>query len=233
MSSINPATVETKRTSNGDLPLIGQTTSCGAKTRNGTPCKQPAMPNGRCRLHGGKSLAGTASPQFKTGRYSKYMPQRLLERYEQSVDDPELLNMRHELSLLDARLTDLLQRVDTNEARALWEEIRKSHDEAKRMLINEDYAGLLIALDKLDRAAGSGLADYDAWNEIEKLIDQRRKLVEAEQKRLVAMQQMVSSEQVMVLIAALIDTVKRHVPDRHVLNAISTDINKIIVSSPS
>jgi hypothetical protein len=28
---------------------------CGAKTRAGPPCRQPAMKNGRCRLHGGKS----------------------------------------------------------------------------------------------------------------------------------------------------------------------------------
>jgi hypothetical protein len=28
---------------------------CGAQTRAGCPCRQPAMANGRCRLHGGKS----------------------------------------------------------------------------------------------------------------------------------------------------------------------------------
>lgn len=28
---------------------------CGAKTRRGTECRSPAMPNGRCRMHGGKS----------------------------------------------------------------------------------------------------------------------------------------------------------------------------------
>ena len=28
---------------------------CGAKTRRGSSCRQPAMTNGRCRLHGGKS----------------------------------------------------------------------------------------------------------------------------------------------------------------------------------
>jgi hypothetical protein len=28
---------------------------CGARTRTGTPCRQPAMKNGRCRLHGGHS----------------------------------------------------------------------------------------------------------------------------------------------------------------------------------
>jgi uncharacterized protein YjcR len=30
---------------------------CGAKTKRngGAPCKSPAMPNGRCRMHGGTS----------------------------------------------------------------------------------------------------------------------------------------------------------------------------------
>ncbi|WP_277755316.1 HGGxSTG domain-containing protein [Teichococcus oryzae] len=28
---------------------------CGARTRAGGVCQQPAMRNGRCRLHGGKS----------------------------------------------------------------------------------------------------------------------------------------------------------------------------------
>ena len=51
---------------------------CGAKTRNGTPCKSAAMPNGRCRMHGGMSTgAKTAegierirAARTKHGRYS-------------------------------------------------------------------------------------------------------------------------------------------------------------------
>jgi hypothetical protein len=35
---------------------------CGAKTRQGGSCQQPAMPNGRCRLHGGKST-GPRTPE--------------------------------------------------------------------------------------------------------------------------------------------------------------------------
>ena len=37
---------------------------CGAKTRRGTGCEAPAMPNGRCRLHGGKSTG----PRTEAGR---------------------------------------------------------------------------------------------------------------------------------------------------------------------
>jgi hypothetical protein len=50
---------------------------CGARTRSGTSCKAPAMPNGRCRMHGGPST-GPRTPEgkerasrWKHGRYSR------------------------------------------------------------------------------------------------------------------------------------------------------------------
>ncbi len=46
---------------------------CGAKTRKGTPCKSPAMANGRCRMHGGKSTGAPKGNQnaLKHGFYTK------------------------------------------------------------------------------------------------------------------------------------------------------------------
>lgn len=46
---------------------------CGAKTRSGTPCQSPAMANGRCRLHGGKSTGPPKGNQnaYKHGFYTK------------------------------------------------------------------------------------------------------------------------------------------------------------------
>ena len=35
---------------------------CGAKTRRGTPCQCQALPNGRCKLHGGM-LTGAKTPE--------------------------------------------------------------------------------------------------------------------------------------------------------------------------
>jgi hypothetical protein len=34
---------------------INNAKKCGAKTRSGKPCQSPAMKNGRCKMHGGKS----------------------------------------------------------------------------------------------------------------------------------------------------------------------------------
>lgn len=48
---------------------------CGAHCRTtGQPCKGPAMANGRCRMHGGKSPGapkGEAHPNYKHGRRSQ------------------------------------------------------------------------------------------------------------------------------------------------------------------
>ena len=44
---------------------------CGARTRVGGSCRQPAMRNGRCRLHGGKSLSGQAHGRYRHGLRSR------------------------------------------------------------------------------------------------------------------------------------------------------------------
>lgn len=52
---------------------------CGARTRNGAPCKGPAMPNGRCRMRGGPStgprtaegIERIRASRTKHGRYSQ------------------------------------------------------------------------------------------------------------------------------------------------------------------
>jgi uncharacterized protein YjcR len=45
---------------------------CGARTRRGNGCQSPAMPNGRCRLHGGKSPGAPKGNKnaLKHGHYS-------------------------------------------------------------------------------------------------------------------------------------------------------------------
>jgi hypothetical protein len=45
---------------------------CGARTRSGTSCQAPAMPNGRCRMHGGMSPGAPKGNKnaLKHGRYT-------------------------------------------------------------------------------------------------------------------------------------------------------------------
>lgn len=77
---------------------------CEAKTRSGGTCQNPAMPNGRCRLHGGKSLRGIESGTYKHGLYSKYAGDSLKEVLAEldNVSSDELINPDNEIKLMQA-----------------------------------------------------------------------------------------------------------------------------------
>ena len=56
------------------LEAARQVPRCGAKTRRKVQCQSPAMSNGRCHMHGGKSLGapcGEKHGKYKDGFHTK------------------------------------------------------------------------------------------------------------------------------------------------------------------
>ena len=52
---------------------------CRARTRAGTTCQSPAMPNGRCRMHGGKA-PGAPRGNSHALRHGRYTAEAIAER---------------------------------------------------------------------------------------------------------------------------------------------------------
>lgn len=65
------------------LPMH-QSPRCGAKTRSGQSCCSPAMPNGRCRMHGG---ASTGAPEGNRSalKHGRCTAEALTERREMAA----------------------------------------------------------------------------------------------------------------------------------------------------
>ncbi len=53
------------------LPLAQAAPRCGARNRAGNPCRAPAMPNGRCQMHGGKSTGPRTAEGLERMRRAK------------------------------------------------------------------------------------------------------------------------------------------------------------------
>jgi hypothetical protein len=204
---------------------------CGAKTRSGAPCKNAPMSNGRCRMHGGKSRIGPASGTYRTGRYSKFLPARMAAKYQEAVADDELLALREDIALVDARLSDVLRRVDSGESGQLWSRLQGQYAEMLKARRAGDALAQAEALNEIGSLIRAGAADYQAWDEIGRLLEQRRRLVESERKRLVEMQQVLSLEQALVLMGVVLDIIRRNVSDRSILAAISADITRLVAHS--
>jgi len=58
---------------------------------------------GRCPKHGGRAAKGAKAS--KTGRYSDYLG-TLKDKFDQFATDPQLLNLRDEVTLLRTRIAD-------------------------------------------------------------------------------------------------------------------------------
>jgi hypothetical protein len=198
---------------------------CGEDRHCLMTVRQPGL---RCRLHGGKTPGGLASPHIKTGDRSRYLPARLAQHYLAAENDPHLLSLRNDIALMDTRLIDLLGRVDTGEAGRHWAKLNQAWTEFKRAKRRDDDDALAIALDNLEQLITTGHADYTAWAEIAQAVEQRRKLVESERRTLVDLQQMITAERATKLIAAFTGIVKEYVDDRRTFNAIAADIRKLI-----
>jgi hypothetical protein len=183
------------------------------------------MANGRCRIHGGMTPAGPASPHFKHGRYSKVLPARLLERYQAALDDPDLLAMHHEIGVVDARLHELIGRIDTGESGTRWKAIRRAlqdYCDARGTIDEEARFGVLA------ETIEAGVSDEAAWREISGLIGQRQALVESERRRMVDLQQVITAGEAVALAAQLIDVVRRNVTDRKTLAAIGREFGALL-----
>ena len=201
---------------------------CGAKTRSGGRCRAPAMPNGRCRIHGGKSLAGPAAANFKTGRYSKYLPAHLKDRYEAATSDPDLLVLRDEIGLIDARVGELMGRISTGENAVTWAILKDRFDELKKSIRAGDTAKTIASLNAVEVVVNTAIGDYLVWGEIQNGLEQRRKLVESERKRLVEIQAFIDARAAMTLVASIVDVIRRNVKDRRELSQITQELSILL-----
>lgn len=203
---------------------------CGAKKRNGDPCGCTILfPNGRCRIHGGPTPVGMASPAYRGGRHSRHLPTRLYEKYKEAQDDPVLLDLRNEVALMDVRIGELLERVESGDSAEIWARLKIAHADLRKAIFGEgDTQAVVSAVKGLQDLIDKGIGDWATWNEIGRVIEQRRKLVESERTHQKQMQQLVSVDQMMLLAGALLGSIKTHVQDRKALNAISMDFDRLL-----
>jgi hypothetical protein len=95
---------------------------CGAKTRNGTPCKSPKVKGRtRCRMHGGSSPRGAKSPQFQHGFYSQ---DERVKQFWKTVERTYQDNMRNERGERFLADNPMPRRGDYTSERRYWQAVK-------------------------------------------------------------------------------------------------------------
>lgn len=205
---------------------------CGARLRGTDPPRYcglaPLKGRTRCKLHGGKSKRGVESGTFKTGERSRFVPQRYLADAERAMADPDVMSVRFDFALAEARNAELLRSIDAASSIEAWLQARGAADRVKAALGKSPAPKVKAALDRLLEVVSGGTsaanAERSAWKELRNNMRVRARLVEVERRRLEAMGATMSAEQALALAARLAAIVNEHVQDPAVRQRIADEI---------
>jgi len=208
---------------------------CKAKAKStGKRCRRYAVSGySVCQVHGaGSPRQGRPGGENKImsagGRHSKHLKIRLASGYEASRTNPNLLEHRDEVALLDTRLGELLDNLQDGDTRELWQELGKYWLDLEKATARQDKPKQGEALQSLGRTIKRGNVIYASWKEVYGVIEQRRKTVDSERKRLVEMQQTITAERAMILIGAILGVIQRNIKDKETINIIRAEFRELV-----
>jgi hypothetical protein len=115
--------------------------------------------------------------------------------------------------------------------KGIGEHYQRALDDPDLLSLHDEIAlvdGRLSQLLEKVKTGGPRASLDGIWPHLESLIENRRKLVDTESKRLKDLHAMVSVDRVMLIVSYLADSVKKHVKDPHVQTAILTDMRRLL-----
>lgn len=176
------------------MPLNKLAKTCTAKSkRSGNLCRNPAMENGKCRMHGGKSLKGFASSNFITGRHSKYLnhlPESKRERFDELLTLNEIPSLMENIALNDENLRETFELLDDSTMLERWNNLKAAFKLARLVILEPHKLTDLqkstltpeIVLDNINEILNAESNNTKVWNRINDLNERSRKLQLSESK---------------------------------------------------
>lgn len=196
---------------------------CGAKTRDGSPCLNAQMPNGRCRMHGGTS---TGTP-LKTGRYSKHL-NSLRGSYQDSLNDQTLLDMREQVALLDAIVQQVAVRAENGDTPEFRRRSLTLYQESVAASKGGDHAAAASKLQDLGRLLRDGVSMDHRTTRLARETERLHRMISSVWQVKMQRRNSLSISDLRVLQVRQLDIVQRYV-DAETFRRIVVDLDREMV----
>lgn len=170
-------------------------------------------------------------------RYSEELPERLSAFYRASLEDPALSTLQDELALCDARLKELIARLqkagDDGHSWAVVTQLARKIVTQGASRSNSETVWVKIR--QLLQMLEAGVSASKTWTELLTTIEQRRRCAETENRRIVLMGQAIPIKKVAELVGQLCQAFQTHtreyaeesIADR-ILDETARDIERIV-----
>lgn len=196
---------------------------------------RPAKGRKWCKKHRGAVPVGVNAPAFKHGRFSKYMPAQVAERFQEALHDPDLADYMRDVALIDSFIVDKLQQLEKGPAPL--ETIRKCREIFNA--INTVLTTPNSNIDRIPTLVQEGIAITNpalrralVVEEIESKIERRRRLLDSKNNAEYKTANIVTVAELLVFMNRVIDLVQTTVNDEKERYALLADIQRLIVEEP-
>ena len=116
----------------------------------------------RCRMHGGATPQGIASPHYRGKGYSRSVPKHLKDIYEAHHNDPDPLSLHKEIALCGTRIEDLLTQISGRSGDCI-DQVSEAFSAFQKAHAADELEG---EEDDLARAIRRLKEDRSTWTEI-------------------------------------------------------------------
>lgn len=131
----------------------------------------------------------------------------MLEDYHNALDGPDIIGLTSEILLIDTRLTDVLDRVNSGESGQRWKNAASALENFRKGTQRGDRAAMFEAVIELSRIFGSS-SDYSSWEEVKRLLTLRDRLCSSEVSRRSMAQRLVTIDQLGMLMLTIEQSVR-------------------------
>lgn len=201
----------------------------GKSKRSGERCKNNASKGYNvCHMHGGKTPRGFASVHTTHGRYIKDVPERLYERFQDAINDPDMIDLKAEIALTESRTSEIIANIENERYGKFWDDVGDARNEIRDAMHSGVPGQLIAAYNLLDAVISDAQADQQTWDVLSKLVEQRRRLVESQHKLQTSADNLITVDQLMLSVVRIIGIIKEHVKDKKQLAAINLDIGEFV-----
>ena len=195
---------------------------CGAKTRAGTPCqKARAKGRTRCKLHGGATPRGRASPQWKHGRAQR--PHNRIGRLLQGGRREAFLahrgnnaaDLQDSLALCSVRAEELVAKLETTDP-AAWGQARTLVTQLDAASAAGNTRQMGAVLMELRALVMQGATNEGTWNDLLGVFRESAHLARAQSRVEADRQLTVHRDRLLDLMEQMADLfgsiIRKHVP---------------------
>jgi hypothetical protein len=140
-----------------------------------------------CKKHYGDRLVDQKRDEVKKsgGRRGPFIPLSIVEMYEESIVDEQLVELREDIAVAEARCRQLLKQIkESPHDNSSFIELLKTNLDQNMTAVRKGSCTYPELVSNLQTLLNEKVAEKILWNEYYKVTELKRRLVAAESKRL-------------------------------------------------